>query len=619
MIDITIEDIIDVETALLGQTKSFTEEQRNIIAYGRSGDVVACPGSGKTTVLIAKIAIIIKKIKEADLDYGICVITHTNVGVEEILNKLKILGINDVSYPHFIGTIHEFLNSFFSLKAYSILINRERFFFIENDEYKAYFSNFFEKHKPAWWGFAPPITAVDRTKLSIDNNTREISLVGFEDKRYHSELQETFKDMFFSGYLRHSDTIALSKWYIENNTTKLSRAFQARFKYFFMDETQDTSIDQYQLITRLIEGNKETVIQRFGDPYQALYNLYYGEPDAWEPPVEERKEIATSNRFGEKIAKILRTTCIERYDHLEGSEIVPSLEPHILLYDNQAEVLEAYARLLKIYGLPLIGKKVYAIAQHHEAVGHYHQGYQRSKNDGQRKSNFADCLGQVYKVMSKTLRMKNPANRSKYASNRLNDLLNSEFPLAHNQLRSLLSEVIRRVYLCQEYNSELDQFHLLYEKIITEDFLSTVEAIDTKADVESIKNFIIRMFTVETQIETIDNNRFKHQDVLIHLNTVHGVKGETHLSTLLLESTVRTDYSDLVGIMPFLLGSHDEELTRVVKIKDTLKLAYVALSRPTHFAGIAINEKHISLEDILVAERHGWKVLKTRELISRNN
>ncbi len=553
------------------------------------------------------------------MDYGICVITHTNVGVEEILNKLKILGINDVSYPHFIGTIHEFLNNFFALKAYSTLSNRERFFFIENEEYKGYFSSFFENHKPAWWSLGAPTSAVDGTKLSINDDTREISLIGFEDRSYHRELEETFKEMFFLGYLRHSDTIALSKWFIENNTTKLSKAFQARFKYFFMDETQDTSIDQYQLITKLIEGNNETVIQRYGDPYQALYNLYFGEPDAWEPPVEERKEITLSNRFGKNIAKILRTTCIERYDHLEGSELVPSLEPHILLYHSQSDVLEAYARLLKLYRLPLSDKKIYAIAQHHDAVGHYHQGYQRAKNDGQRNSNFADCLNQVYKVMSRTLRKKNPANRLKYASNRLNDLLNNEFPLAHNDLRSIVSKIIRQIYLCQEYSSELELFHLLYRKIITEDFQLTVEVDDIEADVESINNFIIKMFTVETQTEIVDSNSFKHQDVLIHLNTIHGVKGETHLSTLLLESTIRTDFSDLVDIMPFLLGSYDEELAKVVKIKDTLKLAYVALSRPTHFAGIAINEEHISQEDILVAERHGWKVLKVSELIVDNS
>ncbi len=228
-------------------------------------------------------------------------------------------------------------------------------------------------------------------------------------------------------------------------------------------------------------------------------------------------------------------------------------------------------------------------------------------------------LSQLYKVMSKTLRKKNPTNRLKYASNRLNDLLNNEFPSAHNDLRSIFSRIIRQVYLCHEYSSELELFHLLYRKILTEDFQLALEDEDTKADVESINNFIIKMFTVETQTEIVDSNSFKHQDVLIHLNTIHGVKGETHLSTLLLESTIRADYSDLVDIMPFLLGSHDEDLTKVIKIKDTLKLAYVALSRPTHFAGIAINEEHISQEDILIAQRHGWKVLKVGELIVDNS
>ncbi|WP_138751395.1 UvrD-helicase domain-containing protein [Paenibacillus sinopodophylli] len=617
MFEITTEDITKVESILLGQYISFSSEQKNIIMYEKSGDIVACPGSGKTTVLIAKIAILIRKIKEANLDYGICVITHTNVGVEEILNKLKTLGINDVAYPHFIGTIHEFLNTFFALRAYTTVSSREKFFFIENDEYKGYFSNFFEKHKPNWWSFSAPFSAVDRTKLSINVN-KEVSLIGFEEKNYRNALLNTFKEMFHSGYLRHSDTISLSKFYIEKNAIELRKAFQARFKYLFIDETQDTSIEQYHILSKLIEGNEETIIQRYGDPYQALYNLYYGEPDAWEPPIEERKEIATSNRFGEKIAKILRTTCIERYDHLVGSEFVPSLEPHILLYKDQSQLLEAYAKLLISYNLPLNTNKIYAIAQHHDAVAHYHKDYQRSKSESQTKSSFAECLNEVYKVMSKTLRKKNESagSRLKFSPVRLNDLLKSEFPLEHNDLRSILSMIFRKVYLCKDHSSELNQFGLLYEKIMTENFGLVIERGDIASDVEIIIKYVLKIFTTEIRSEHVDNNNYLYNDVLIHLNTIHSVKGETHLATLLLESNInRDEYSDLFDIMPFLIGKYDEKLAQDIKIKDSLKLAYVALSRPTYFAGIAIKEEHISQEEIIAAKSHGWKVLKVSEIM----
>lgn len=54
----------------------------------RSGtfDVSACPGSGKTTLVVAKLAIMARKWPHKTS--GICVLSHTNVAREEIQNKL---------------------------------------------------------------------------------------------------------------------------------------------------------------------------------------------------------------------------------------------------------------------------------------------------------------------------------------------------------------------------------------------------------------------------------------------------------------------------------------------------------------------------------------------------
>ena len=80
-----------------------------------SVDVAACPGSGKTTLLVAKLAILAKKWSSSTR--GICVLTHTNAARHEIEKHLgntsegqKLLG-----YPHYIGTIHGFVNEFLAL------------------------------------------------------------------------------------------------------------------------------------------------------------------------------------------------------------------------------------------------------------------------------------------------------------------------------------------------------------------------------------------------------------------------------------------------------------------------------------------------------------------------
>jgi superfamily I DNA/RNA helicase len=78
-------------------------------------DVAACPGSGKTTVLIAKLAILAKKWKYRTR--GLCVLSHTNAARKIIENRLgnSSEGRRLLSYPHFIGTIHSFVNEFLAI------------------------------------------------------------------------------------------------------------------------------------------------------------------------------------------------------------------------------------------------------------------------------------------------------------------------------------------------------------------------------------------------------------------------------------------------------------------------------------------------------------------------
>ena len=83
-----------------------------VIRNLESLDVEACPGSGKTTLLVTKLAILAKKWRPSRR--GICVLSHTNVARNEIEEKLGSCaeGSALLRYPHFVGTIHSFVNEF---------------------------------------------------------------------------------------------------------------------------------------------------------------------------------------------------------------------------------------------------------------------------------------------------------------------------------------------------------------------------------------------------------------------------------------------------------------------------------------------------------------------------
>ena len=110
---ISDDDINQVEN-LLGNV-SFDAARRDIIKNLDSFDVQAFPGSGKTTVLIAKLAILAKKWPYEHK--GSCVLSHTNVAREEIESRLgqTDIGKKLLSYPHFIGTVHSFFDTYISI------------------------------------------------------------------------------------------------------------------------------------------------------------------------------------------------------------------------------------------------------------------------------------------------------------------------------------------------------------------------------------------------------------------------------------------------------------------------------------------------------------------------
>ena len=95
--------LFEIEKNLLPKGCHFTEEQKNVIFEDNNTDVVAGPGAGKTTVLTARIKILLDQMKETGK--GICVLTHTNVAVDEIKSSLKKLGVPEVRSPH-LSLIH---------------------------------------------------------------------------------------------------------------------------------------------------------------------------------------------------------------------------------------------------------------------------------------------------------------------------------------------------------------------------------------------------------------------------------------------------------------------------------------------------------------------------------
>ena len=110
----TDDEIRAAHDVMLPGKPDFEEDKLAVIRCNESRDIKACPGSGKTTVLLAKLSILSNRMPFAD-GSGICVLTHTNVAIDEI--KARFGGKADVlfSYPNYCGTIQSFVDTFLTI------------------------------------------------------------------------------------------------------------------------------------------------------------------------------------------------------------------------------------------------------------------------------------------------------------------------------------------------------------------------------------------------------------------------------------------------------------------------------------------------------------------------
>ena len=110
----TDDEIRAAHDVLLPGKPDFEDDKLDVIRCNESRDIKACPGSGKTTVLLAKLSILSNKMPFAD-GSGVCVLTHTNVAIDEI--KARFGGKVDLlfDYPNFCGTIQSFVDRFLTI------------------------------------------------------------------------------------------------------------------------------------------------------------------------------------------------------------------------------------------------------------------------------------------------------------------------------------------------------------------------------------------------------------------------------------------------------------------------------------------------------------------------
>ncbi|HLP37011.1 UvrD-helicase domain-containing protein [Lacibacter sp.] len=124
MFQVTDEDIQYAEQILFKKQGVFDKERIEFIEELGTCDLQAVPGSGKTTVLLAKL-LILERYLPLDNGLAVVVLSHTNNAVDEIKNKIAAHCPKLFSEPNFVGTIQSFVDRFLAIPYYTNLYNNQ--------------------------------------------------------------------------------------------------------------------------------------------------------------------------------------------------------------------------------------------------------------------------------------------------------------------------------------------------------------------------------------------------------------------------------------------------------------------------------------------------------------
>jgi DNA helicase II / ATP-dependent DNA helicase PcrA len=239
-----------------------TDQQRAAVKNEGNTLLVACPGSGKTRAIVAKLLRCADEVR--DTPRRVACITYTNAAVDEIDERLRAYGgSGDEDYCE-VSTIHTFclsnvLRSFhWKLNAYksgfAILPSDSELFtalaeetLTEQDLPLSAVGDFENLNR------APdgtPIVAGGLTRAAAWSFWSKLSVLGYID----------FANIVYESFRLLSDH------------PSIGHAMACRFAWILVDEFQDTSALQVEIL-KIIAASGRTRFFLVGDPYQSIYSF----------------------------------------------------------------------------------------------------------------------------------------------------------------------------------------------------------------------------------------------------------------------------------------------------------------------------------------------------------
>lgn len=635
------------------------DEQR--LAFLRSQetlDVSASPGSGKTTLVVAKLAILARKWKSRTR--GICVLSHTNVARHEIEHRLgnTEVGRRLLSYPHYIDTIHGFIRRF--LATPWLLSAQYRFTAIDDELTHRMRLRSLSAVDKRFLGSFLARRAFDTKLLRLatadfDNpciNAAKGNLPSGPDTQSYQIMAKAVVDTAKRGYFCYDEIFVLGSAQLAARPV-VAEGLRHRFPYVFIDEMQDTSAMQVVYLNAIFpRENTGICVTRVGDSNQAIYESDVHTNGSDFPDRSRAVDISSSFRFDQSIAMLANPFALQAVaGGLSGRRNVGeagALRHTIFVFSDGdcSPVLDAYARLaFQQLPVELHDKAtVTAIGYTHKdidpddtdpmhypkTVGHYWEGYDRSaglaayrpptlierirqaKSDLVKSDTAHHSVEEIAKGLLHLVNLSNLTTKIKVGSRQ------------HVQVQQLLID-LNDLAVYQQLVVDL----LFTSNTISADswasfaqrfwaLASVLAGVDEQP--EAAQSYLawvaegldtLQEDAVHLEVNTFRSNQ-DHGVLDVKLGSIHSSKGQNHTATLVLETYSHEHF--IASLLPWLTGqqSHGGIRTRK-RIVQRLLAMYVAMTRPTHLLCLAISRRTLGEGEEIEANceqlrQQGWDI-----------
>lgn len=575
--------------------------KQNQIAFNKSGHFVvrACPGSGKTFTVAARMA---HRMQKWYLNHqGVAALSFTNVAWEEIKKKLENDFQTPCRYPHFLGTIDSFINQYIFLPFGHLIMNCLSRPVLVGEPYGHWTPHLFHD-----WDYPQYFDKVSfniEGKIYITTNPQSVPRLknkNGNDSGHVAHLSNIKHKYWKQGFATQDDANYIAMKVLQKYPN-IAKAIGFRFPEFIIDEAQDTSEIQMKVIDLLLEKEIKQIMI-VGDPDQAIFEWRKANPQLFKDKYDMWKDNSAVLNENWRSSQYI-CDCSHHLSCLDSPSIAVNdnvgafaFHPELITYsdNNISDVISYFTELCRHHGIAMSPDNVAVVyrsksfgakingAQHIEfkeqpwlpgepVIKDFAEGRYLWDNDNHR-----DGFRKIERGLIKyTL-------RHEYCS--IDQLRNITEIIGFANWRKEIYRFIERMPKAEGPLSEWINA-VNNQSDLRTCFVELVKCLQT-AGLKSLR-WDLSLKVDESKAMITFNDLFTDEighkpDAPYHWGTVHSVKGETFNAVLLFlgnKAGNRSLYKNLIN-------KKLEELS--VKGQEELRIVYVAITRPRKILVMAV-------------------------------